>query len=45
MGWGENMGIVEMPRNVEAEWFKKKKKEEEEARRKRRPGDRFPVGR
>jgi hypothetical protein len=38
------MGIVEMPRNVEAEWFKKKKKEEEEARRKRRPGDRFPVG-
>jgi hypothetical protein len=38
----EVMGIVELPRNVEAEWFKKKKKEEEEARRKRRPGDRFP---
>jgi hypothetical protein len=37
------MGIMELPRNVEAEYFKRKRKEEEEARRKRRPGDRFPI--
>ena len=30
------MGIIEMPRNVEAEWFKKKREEEEKARLKKR---------